>query len=173
MKALNVSFLFLCAMAPMIQAASISVGTSSCAPDFSACSIYESTPILRFPGGGIAISGDVVLVDRFSGGVSDVFRIANDFVDTGSGTGLGSFATLFSDDLHNLPAPATYSANVIFLNESFGNGVGQIATVYNGNGTLYSIFSIDDGAPEPSTFALMGLGAIGLLWRRRKLAQRA
>ena len=100
-----------------------------------------------------------------------LFR-SNDFVDTGGGTGLGLTALLYSEDLGNLPAPSTYSANAVFINEAFGSGVGTIETDYIGNGTLYQIFSHDDGSPEPSTFALMGIGAAVVVWRRRAVARR-
>jgi hypothetical protein len=143
-----------------------SAPTSFCASNFSSCNIFEDGQILTLP--GLAIAGDVVLMDRFTGTTSDVFRVFNDFFDTGGGTGLGVTAFLYSEDLHNLPNPATYSVNAVFINEAFGNGGGgTIETDYNGNGTIYKIFSIDDGSPEPSTFVLLGTGAALLVWRRR------
>jgi len=139
---------------------------SFCAANFSSCNIFEDGQILTLP--GLGISGDLILIDRFTGTTSDVFRIFNDFFDSGGGTGLGGTAFLFSEDLHNLPSPATYSVNAVFINEAFGNGGGgTIETDYNGNGTIYKIFSIDDGSPEPSTFILLGTGAALLAWRRR------
>jgi hypothetical protein len=140
---------------------------SFCASNFSSCNIFEDGQVLTLP--GLGISGDVVLIDRFTGTTSDVFRIFNDFFDSGGGTGLGRTAFLYSEDLHNLPSPATYSVNAVFINEAFANGqAGAIETDYNGNGTIYKIFSIDDGSPEPSTFFLLGSGALFLVWRRRR-----
>lgn len=161
MKVLFSTLLALWALAPNVHAGP----ASSCLPDFSSCSIFEDGLPLSLP--GLAISGDVILRDRFTGGTSDVFRVFNDFVDTGGGTGLGFTVFLFSEDLHNLPAPSTYSVNAIFINEAASTGVGTIETDYIGNGTLYKIFSRDDGTPEPSTFGLMGIGAAVVVWRRR------
>ncbi len=162
-NALSIAVLALAAAAlpPSAHAAP----TSFCASDFSSCNIFEDGQSLSLPGLGIA--GDVVLIDRFTGTTSDVFRIFNDFFDSGGGTGLGVTAFLYSEDLHNLPSPATYSVNAVFINEAFGSGGGTIETDYNGNGTIYKIFSIDDGSPEPSTFILLGTGAALLAWRRR------
>jgi hypothetical protein len=139
---------------------------SSCAANFSSCNVFEDGQVLQLP--GLAIAGDLILIDQWNGGkVSDVFRIFNDFFDTGGGTGLGSTAFLFSEDLGNLPSPSTFSVNAVTMNEAFGSGGGTIETDYNGNGTIYRIFSNDDGSPEPSTFALMGIGAAVIFWRRR------
>jgi hypothetical protein len=128
--------------------------------------VYEGS--LLTPPFGFFISGDVILMDQWTGQVSDVFRIFNDLVDTGGGTGLGVSALLYSEDLGNLPDPSTYSVNAVTINEAFGNGGGLIETDYIGNGTLYQIFSTDDGAPEPSTFVLMGIGAAVVIWRKRR-----
>ena len=114
----------------------------------------------------------MILIDQWTGGTSDVFRIFNDFIDTGGGTGLGTTAFLYSEDLGNLPNPSTYSANAVFINESYGSGVGTIETDYSNGGTFYQVFSQDDGTPEPSTFALMGIGAAVVVWRRRAAARR-
>ena len=154
------------AIAPNAHAGPI----SACAPDFSSCQVFEGS-LLTAPGGGLFIAGDVILIDRFSGHVSDVFRIFNDFFDTGGGTGLGTTALLYSEDLGNLPAPSTFSVNAVTINEAFGQGGGLIETDFNGNGTLYRIFSTDDGAPEPSTLALMGIGAAVMIWRKRTAAR--
>ena len=163
MKDLFSALLFLWALAPDVHAGPI----SSCAPDFSSCSIYEDGLPLSFP--GLAIAGDVILIDQFNGGgVSDVFRIFNDFFDSGGGTGLGFTAFLYSEDLSNLPDPSTFSVNAVFINEAHNTGAGTIETDFVGNGTLYKIFSQDDGSPEPSTFGLMGIGAALLAWRRRR-----
>jgi PEP-CTERM motif len=165
MKALFSTLLVLStlALAPNAHAGPV----SSCAPDFSSCSVFEDGLVLQLP--GLAIAGDLILTDRWNGGkVSDVFRVFNNIFDTGGGTGLGITAFLYSEDLGNLPAPATYSVNAVTMNEAFGRGVGTIETDYNGNGTIYRIFSVDDGSPEPSTFALMGIGVAMVVWRRTR-----
>lgn len=143
---------------------------SSCAPDFSACQVYEGS--LLTPPFGFFVAGDVILIDQWTGQVSDVFRIFNDLFDTGGGTGLGVSALLYSEDLGNLPDPSTYSVNAVGIYENYGSGGGLIETDYVGNGTLYQIFSTDDGSPEPSTFALMGAAAVVGLWRRRRMLGR-
>jgi len=140
---------------------------SSCAPDMSSCQVFEGSLLNPAPG-AFFVSGDVLLIDQWTGQVSDVFRIFNDLFDTGGGTGLGVTALLYSEDLGNLPDPSTYSVNAVSIYESYGSGGGPIETDYYGNGTIYQIFSTDDGSPEPSTWVLMGTGAALLAWRRRR-----
>jgi hypothetical protein len=137
---------------------------STCASDFSTCSVYEDGFVLTFP--GLAIAGDVVLLDPGTTAVSDVFRIFNDFANTGGGTGLGMSAFLYSNDEHNLPT--SFSVNAVFITE--GPEVNGFArTDYNGNGTLYHLVS--GPVPEPSTCGLLGIGltAMGALNRRRRV----
>ena len=123
------------------------------------CNIPENV-LLQLPFD--AISGDVILSDP-GGTVSDVFRIFNDLVNTGGGTGLGLTVFLYSsDDSTPLPSPSTYSANAVFITENLSG-----FTSFVGNGTTYQL-----GVPEPQTFALLGLGAaamaaITVLARRR------
>jgi hypothetical protein len=106
---------------------------AQCTPTFSDCAIPENTALL-FP--FLAISGDVSLVPNLKANLaaaSDVFRINNNLIDTGLGTGLGFAAFLFSG--HNtLPAPSTYSANFVELREQ---PTGD--TQYLGNGTDYHL----------------------------------
>ena len=118
---------------------------SSCAADFSSCSVYENSQV-TFP--GPAISGDVILLEPDST-VSDVFRIFNDFVDTGGGTGLGMTGFLYSVDENNLPSPAGYSVNAVIIAESQISVNGLTETDYNGNGTLFKLFSSPVSAPVP------------------------
>jgi hypothetical protein len=104
-----------------------------------------------------AFAGDVILDDP---AVSDVFRIFNNLVNTGGGTGLGNMAFLYSsDDSTPLPNPLTYSANAVFITE---NPTGF--TPYLGNGTNYQL-----GVPEPQSTQLLvlGLAAMALLARNR------
>jgi hypothetical protein len=106
-----------------------------------------------------AFSGDVVLLEPVGTAVSDVFRIFNNVVNTGGGTGLGDLAFLYSsDDSTPLPNPSTYSLNVVTIREN-PSGVTQ----YEGNGTDYYL-----GVPEPSTIALLGVGLFALLGAARK-----
>ena len=119
---------------------------ANCNASFTVCDIPENTQLmLPFP----AIAGDVVLTDPGSSTVSDVFRIFNNVVNTGEGTGLGNMAFLYSSDDTSLPNPSTYSANVVFIPEN-PSGV----TSYLGNGTDYLL-----AVPEPRTFELFALAA--------------
>jgi hypothetical protein len=119
---------------------------ASCNSNFTVCGIPENL-LLQLPFG--AIAGDVVLTDPNNNAVSDVFRIFNNLIDTGAGTGLGNLVFLYSSDDIVLPAPASYSANVVFLPES-PSGI----TPYLGNGTNYLL-----GVPEPRTIGLLSLAA--------------
>jgi hypothetical protein len=124
----------------------------------------------------IAFSGDVILLDP-DGTVSDVARFFNNIVDTGGGTGLGNQVLVFSKidsgadssvgpDL-GLPPPSSYSSNAVTIQEAPDG----FATDYNGNGTIYHIYS---DVPEPSGAALVGIGLImlGPLARRTPLRRR-
>src|SRR5215472_16872570 len=111
---------------------------AQCTPTFSDCAIPENV-FLGFP--FLAISGDVVLLPDLHANLaaaSDVFRIANNLIDTGQGTGLGFAAFLFSG--HNtLPDPSTYSANAVPIREQSTG-----ATQYVGNGTDYHLLTAVD-----------------------------
>jgi hypothetical protein len=127
-----------------------------CAPDFSTCEIPENV-LLDLP--FLAIAGDVVLFEPDGVTISDVFRILNDVVDTGGGTGLGDLAFLYSsDDSTPLPDPSTFSGNAQGIFET-----GAI-TAFDGNGTTYFL-----GAPEPSTLGLLCAAAalVCMLGRKR------
>jgi hypothetical protein len=127
-----------------------------CAADFSSCAIPENV-LLQLP--FLGISGDVILLEADHSTVSDVFRIFNDALDTGGGTGLGDLAFLYSsDDSTPLPAPSTYSANAVFIQEN-PSGI----THFNGNGTDYVL-----AIPEPCTFALLGFGLAAIVGLTRK-----
>lgn len=145
---------------------------SSCTADFSSCDIFEGGSIVSLP--GLAISGDVVVLGA-GNDVSDVFRIFNDFADTGGGTGLGTTAFLYSDDEGNLPDPSTYSANVVMIHEGPLIAPGLTETDFNGNGTLYRLFSDEpvQGVPEPGAWVvlLVGFVGVGAMARRQRPSQ--
>jgi hypothetical protein len=129
---------------------------ANCNANFTVCGIPENSP-LQLP--FVAFAGDVVLTDPGSSAVSDVFRIFNNVVNTGKGTGLGNMVFLYSSDDTTLPNPSTYSANAVFITEN-PSGV----TSFLGNGTNYLL-----AAPEPPTFELFALAAAvtAVLARRR------
>ena len=131
---------------------------ASCNANFTSCGIPENI-LLQLP--FTAIAGDAVLTEPNSSMVSDVFRIFNNVVNTGGGTGLGNMVFLYSLDDTTLPAPSTYSANAVFIGES-PSGV----TSYLGNGTNYLL-----GVPEPQTFELLSLAFAAMAglarWRSR------
>lgn len=133
---------------------------AQCSADFSSCLIPENV-LLELP--FLAISGDVILLDPQTNTVSDVFRIFNNFVNTGAGTGLGDEVFLYSsDDSTPLPSPATYSANAVTIMEDPSG-----STHYVRNGTDYLL----NPAPEPSTFGLLGLGiGVMALFSRRRVS---
>ncbi len=133
-----------------------------CNAGFTACSIIENASLqLHFT----AIGGDVIVLEPGTSVVSDVFRIFNNLVDTGGGTGLGNTAFLYSVDVGALPNPSTYSANATFIEEA-----ATADTTVLLNGTLYTLDTF--AAPELSTFGLLTLGMIAMLLFRT-VAQRA
>ena len=106
-----------------------------CTPTFSDCAIPENVPLL-LP--FLAISGDVILLPDLHANlnaVSDVYRIGNNFIDTGGGTGIGFTAFLYSGQ-HNLPAISSFSANTVPIREQPTG-----ATQYVGNGTDYHLLT--------------------------------
>lgn len=138
---------------PGIAAPIAAVPAMNC--NVTVCDIPENI-LLQLPFD--AFAGDVVLTDPGSSTVSDVFRIFNNLVNTGMGTGLGNMVFLYSSDDTSLPNPSTYSANVVFIPES-SSGV----TSYLGNGTNYLL-----AVPEPGSFELFALAAaMAVLTRRR------
>ena len=129
---------------------------ASCNASFTMCGIPENV-LLQLP--FTAIAGDAIVTELGSAVVSDVFRIFNNIINTGGGTGLGNMVFLYSSDDTTLPNPSTYSANAVFLTEN-PSGI----TSYLGNGTNYQL-----GVPEPQTFELLilAVGAMAVLARRR------
>ena len=132
---------------------------AGCNAGFTVCDIPENI-LLQLP--FTAIAGDAVLTEPGGVVVSDVFRIFNNIINTGGGTGLGNMVFLYSSDETTLPNPSTWSANAVFLAEN-PSGV----TSYVGNGTTYQL-----GVPEPQTFELLSLAvaamaAMAVLARRR------
>jgi hypothetical protein len=104
--------------------------SANCNSSFTACQIQENV-LLTLPFD--AFAGDVIIQSPSGTGVSDVFRIFNNIVDTGGGTGIGRLAILYSgDDNTPLPASSTYSQNVVTIKEAVSG-----PTSYFGNGTTY------------------------------------
>jgi hypothetical protein len=133
--------------------------TSVCTANFTSCDVYEDGVVLQLPAN--AIAGDVVLRDA-DNSTSDVFRLFNNILDTGGGTGLGNQAFLYSADEGNLPS--VLSTNALFVSEGIVTVGGLVETDVVGNGTTYRIFSGDlIAAPEPPMLALVSV-AIALLW---------
>jgi hypothetical protein len=137
--------LLLVILAGFVGSTAWAADQANCNSGFTACQIRENV-LLQLP--GLAFAGDVVVQESGSTNVSDVFRIFNNVVDTGGGTGLGNLAILYSgDDSMALPNPSTYSANAVVIKEAASG-----PTSYVGNGTTYSL---DTGA-SPSQLAYTG-----------------
>jgi hypothetical protein len=152
-----------------LSAPALGLPASSCTPTFTSCDVYEDGNILQLR--GLAIAGDVVLLDAPSS-ISDVFRIFNNVVNTGGGTGLGNEAFLFSVDEGNLPSASSLSVNAVFVPEGTVAIGGLVETDFVGNGTTYRIFSAEPTAAlEPPMLALLGIGLAGLGFAHRKRKQ--
>ena len=140
----------------LLSVPAVTATIASCDASFTVCGIPENV-LLQLP--FTAIAGDAIVTEPGSTIVSDVFRIFNNIINTGGGTGLGNMVFLYSSDDTTLPNPSTYSANAVFITEN-PSGV----TSYLGNGTNYQL-----GVPEPQTFELLGLAvtAMAVLARSR------
>ncbi len=149
---------WLCFAALALFSSSITAAPiSSCASDGSICNVYEGQ-LLTYPDGDFGYAGDLIIRDSAAMTVN-IFRVFNDLVDTGGGTGIGSAAFLYGADLKNLPDPSTYSINAVMISRGTAGPAGYYETDYTGNGILYRLFT---PSPEPSGFALLGLGTLAL-----------
>ena len=146
-----------------LQAAPI----SSCNSDDSVCNVYEGQ-FVTFPLGYLGVAGDVIIQSPFGTAVA-VFRIFNDFVDTGGGTGLGVDGFLYAADLHDLPNPSTYSLNAATILRGTTGIPGFYETDYtNGQGTVYQLFTT---SPEPSGFGLLLTACFVAVFLRVKIGK--
>ncbi len=164
MRSIKKSFVVCLTGVGLLSAVASADPISSCTSNGSSCNVYEDQALtLTFLG----ISGDVIL-HAPGGATIDVFRIFNDAVNTGGGTGLGDIAFFYGPT--DLPNPSTYSVNSVSINRAGAGPTGFYETDYNGNGTTYRLFT---PAPEPTTFALFGLGVLlaGGVWRRARRAR--
>lgn len=129
---------------------------ASCNATLTMCGIPENT-LLQLP--FTTFAGDVVLTEPNSTAVSDVFRIFNNVINTGAGTGIGNMAFLYSADDGILPPPSSYSANAVSVPENPSGYTSYVGP----DGRDYVL-----GVPEPQTFSLFGfaIGAIALARRR-------
>ena len=128
----------------------------------STCFIPENVVIiLPF----ITFAGDVIVLEPDLSAISDVFRIFNNILDTGAGTGLGDVAFLYSaDDSTPLPDPSTFSANFAVAVE----GADGITTFSNsGSGITYSL-----NTPEPGSLVLLVSCLVPIGWRCRRRSRR-
>jgi hypothetical protein len=79
------------------------------------CPIRESV-VLQLPSACQAAAGDVIIQGANPTNATDLFRVFNNLVDTGGGTGLGNRVILYSsDDNTPLPDPSTYSLNSVTI----------------------------------------------------------
>jgi hypothetical protein len=126
-------FVLLSSLAALPAGIALAAVPVTCNSSFTICMIPENV-VVQLPFLGIA--GDVVLQEPTSTTVSDVFRIFNNFVDTGGGTGLGNLAILYSagDPNNPLPTPASYSVNAVTMKEAASG-----PTSFVGNGTTYQL----------------------------------
>jgi hypothetical protein len=156
----SVSFALVFGALMLLRVPAAAAPIAACNSTFTECVIPENI-MLQLP--FAAISGDAIVLEPNSTTVSDVFRIFNNLVNTGFGTGLGNLVFLYSVDDGPLPAPSTYSANAVFLPENPSG-----FTSYVGNGTTYLL-----SAPEPRTSGLIGLAcaALAILLSRARRAE--
>jgi hypothetical protein len=132
---------------------------SSCDPVLPTCYAYEGSS-LALP--TTVIAGDVIV--QSSGITYDVFRIFNDVLNTGNGTGLGMDALLYGDDQGNLPDPSTYSSNAITVALGSSGPPGYLETDYLGSTDI--TFELFTPIPEPDNLCLPVFAALTLLlWR--------
>ena len=86
----------------LLSIPALAATVAPCSADFTLCVIPENT-LLQLP--FEAIAGDAIVLEPASTEVSDVFRIFNNLINTGAGTGLGNMVWLYSADDMALPPP--------------------------------------------------------------------
>ena len=115
---------------------------SSCLSNGTSCDVYENQ-VLSLP--FEAIAGDIVLLAPNQAVVDD-FRIFNNLVDTGGGTGLGTSAYLYTF------VPSPLSVNAVFIARADSGPTGYYETNYTAHGTQFKFFT---PAPEPASLGLI------------------
>jgi hypothetical protein len=119
-------------MIAMGGTAAWAVDPFNCTPTYSECWIPKNVLQQGQPGNP---AGDVVITKTNSNGASAVFRIFNDYLDTGLGTGQSQSWILYSKDTTGVPNPASYSANVTTIPEAATGATDYLSST----GTLYHI----------------------------------
>ena len=122
-------FVILLSSAALLASSLWAVDPANCTGGLTACAIPEDV-MLQLPYATYA--GDVIIQESGSTAVSDVFRVFNNVVDTGGGTGLGNLVILYSKKGGSLPT--TFSANAVTIKEPAAG-----VTSYFGNGTTFSL----------------------------------
>lgn len=147
-----------------------------CNASFTICVAIEGQTLV-YPG-CCGISGDVLLTnDGTLGGTLDaLFRINNDLIDTGGGTGLGLTAFLFGSADGSAAMPFSVNDISIVFGVDNGTGVpllnvpGYVETEFIGNGTMYELFT----TPEPASWEMLGITLLalgGLAMARKRQSQ--
>ena len=121
----------------LARAADAAVCDSAC----TVCSIRENVVVQLPSTCQPPAAGDVIIQGASSTKATDLFRVFNNLVDTGGGTGLGNQVFLYSsDDNTPLPDPSTYSLNSVTI-QAAASG----STFYFGPGSGIS-YNLDTAA---------------------------